>query len=1302
MIEATCPACGTLNRFADAEVPPGTKFASCSSCKARIPIPIGAKPVGPAKPPTRPTPPPIPVPVPAKRDAVIDLADLPAPRRTSALGGAGESKPAPKSALAAADLPAPKGAKLPDKPAMSEVDDLLAPVGDPRSKIGLTDLPTPKRTSTPAKGIPNIPVIKPPPTGISDLPAPKRAATPGQPPAAKPTDDLVDLPTPKRPADADLPSPKGFFDDLPTPVVGGGKAGAGSVDLPAPKGFFDDLPQPALTGAGRSTTTTDVAPKGFFDDLPQPARPGRGGEDLPAPKGFFDDLPQPATSGKPTTDVAPKGFFDDLPQPTAKPAVANTFFDDLPPATAHSEETAIDLSGAGPMPRAPGELDFDLGPSSAGQPLELAHESGAELDLGLAAPGGAIPVPKPVDSFGDLDLSAPSKPAIRFDTTPKPGSAAAKSAAARSDAGIGPPLAGASKGTDLQLELADTPHPEAQPVSPKKLAKQKAAEDAAGAKVGRVQRTRKIATIALGVVVAGAGGWMFYRHHAAAQLRTETIATDLKSAHESLLATDVNHWQRAVNSAREALELDDSNVEALGIVAEGSLAAALETGLNGPQRIAVGKKMIAKALEDGVTGPELDRAQVLAALAAGQADPALIKLQKLMAANPKDPYLLLYLGWAQMRKGDLVAANKAFDQAIALGPVVKVAALYARGTTKLTQADLDGAHADFAAVLELEKDHVGAQVGLVAAAPPAESAQRQAELIAILNRKDIKNADPRAVTRALSLAGEIARAAGQLDVARDNYNKAIAITPLDVVSLTGLAQVELADNKLSVARDLITKAITQSPDDVQAQLVFCDLAIHDGQLQDAATRLKTLGDRQLPPLQRAQFELVSGRLLQAKGDDAGALEAFVRGAKAAGDLDLAPTMAAVEKLGAMAKASDAANDGKAQGYRDRAQDLLATLEDKAQNDPQRALSLGVAYFATGDLAKAEKFLRQASLQLDKDVEPKLELGKVLEAQGRHDDALDQLRAALAIDPNRADVALELARGLESAGKDADAAKAYDQLLAVKDVPTPARIRAGRFFARTGDIQKAAAQADPILKADPDNAAGHYLKGEGLLAAGQLDDARKELIAAKDIDPDAQYQDALGRAAEATAIKTGDTKFQDLAIVSYQAATAAAPIFNSFAGLGRLYVARQEFEKAIPPLTQAYKLKKDAEVAFNFGLAYQAIPGAHSKDTAIQWFQAAISIEPRPDAYKHLGEVYFDTNNGPAAAQAWTEAVRSGEKQQSKTGVKIDWLMDTYYRLGDLEHSLGHDAAAHDAFRKFIDLNPPHDVHFNTAMSELQH
>src|SRR5262249_27450977 len=152
-----------------------------------------------------------------------------------------------------------------------------------------------------------------------------------------------------------------------------------------------------------------------------------------------------------------------------------------------------------------------------------------------------------------------------------------------------------------------------------------------------------------------------------------------------------------------------------------------------------------------VTGPGLDRAQALAAIASNQPDPAIAKLQKLIAAQPKDPYLQLYMGWAQVAKGLLPDAIKSFDAAIAAGPSVKIAATYARGNAKLALADLDGAHADFAAVIDAAKDHVGAQVGLAAAAPPAAGAQREAELRAILQRKDIAQADPRAVTRAWTL-----------------------------------------------------------------------------------------------------------------------------------------------------------------------------------------------------------------------------------------------------------------------------------------------------------------------------------------------------------------------------------------------------------------------------------------------------------------------------------------------------------------------------------------------------------------------
>src|SRR5205823_6687466 len=102
---------------------------------------------------------------------------------------------------------------------------------------------------------------------------------------------------------------------------------------------------------------------------------------------------------------------------------------------------------------------------------------------------------------------------------------------------------------------------------------------------------------------------------------------------------------------------------------------------------------------------------------------------------------------------------------------VKQAALYGRGRAKLLQADAKGARTDFAAVLEVAKDHIGAQVGLAATLPPSQSLQREQDLLGILGRKDIATADARAVVLAWTLAGDVARQAGRLDVARDRYHK---------------------------------------------------------------------------------------------------------------------------------------------------------------------------------------------------------------------------------------------------------------------------------------------------------------------------------------------------------------------------------------------------------------------------------------------------------------------------------------------------------------------------------------------------
>jgi tetratricopeptide (TPR) repeat protein len=980
---------------------------------------------------------------------------------------------------------------------------------------------------------------------------------------------------------------------------------------------------------------------------------------VPAPKGYFDNVPGLPSTAKPEVP-APKGYFDNvpgLPNPsTLDPEEASDDdFDDPPSLTQNAPVSRPAPAAPAPAPSAPP-------PTGGDRPRT---RTGAELDP--AAPSS---------SFDDLE---PSLPPIRFDYETRGSRPRKLLKEPRRE------RRGTTSSADAQTAIGKRP------------GNTRPGLEEAAANARKRRNKLVLGGVLATIVLGGAGGSVvLYQHHVAAEERAASIAQQLDVARASLAASDPQHWQRAVTAARHVLELDDKNPEALGIDAEALLASALEEGTEAASKISQARAVLDAATESEISTPQLVRAHALAAIAVHQPDGAIALLQPLVPpATPATPASsdglpALYLGWARAAKGDPAAAIQAFTTATTT-PATKLAALYGRGNAKLALADVEGAQHDFSAILAIAKDHIGAQVGRILAQSPSPSAsqQQEAELLELLARKDLADADPRAIALAWTRTGEAALHAGRYDIARERFRKALGLVPDDLTAMTGLAETELRDGKVNEAAALTATTLFAAKDNVPAQLVQSEIEIKQNKLSLAARRLAAL-DSHVPPsarLERARLELLTGEIFEAQGKHDEALGAYVAGAKIARDLDLGPMLAAVHKLATMtAAAVDARNQQRADELRARSEQLFDEFAVLAEHDPRLVMTLGMAYLQGGDAAKAEPWLRRAVEAGPHDADARLQLGRALLAAGKNDEALEVLNAAMGLDGVRADISLELARTYEALGRDSDAGALYTKLLAGKDPSLELRARAGKFFTRTGAPDKAGEQGAKILAADPKNAAGFYLQGESLLAAGKLPDAKQAFQRAKDLEHNPQYLDALGRAAEALA-QGGDRTFQDLALQSYLDAAAAAPAtFNALAGQGRLYVARHEAAKAIPPLLAAAALEpKNAGVLFLLGAAYQEL---QRSTAALQSFEASVKIAPSAEAFWRIGQIYRDLNRGRSAVAAVENATRLAAEAEQRPGTQVAWLTDALYLQGRIHLDLHHDARAREAWLLYVARNPP--------------
>ena len=1214
--------------------------------------------------------------------------DLPAPvsarRQPTSGGGPGA---APDSA-STSDLPAP----VPGRPRRRPTEDI--------------DLPAPRRAATDDGGLPEPrgharsgPGRMP--TADLDLPVPSRASTQdggpgmrGQPaPAGADDDGGMDLLTP---ADRDI-------EDLPRPVS---QPAAGGLEED-PFGLDDPF--------GGGPSLGDADDQDFFGDATATANLLDQGDDAD----FFGGLDlggDQAAESADVTEVAPEARSADEQRPgpfelsdedeTGMPlSLADPDEETSAPSAASSMEMrAIELGGAADDD---GGLALELGDRDGepSKPQAAAQEDESPFDsmdlgdpLGLDLPdlpaGDAAPAktraPKAPakapatpatstseddDDFGGLDLpvipaaSAADAARAADAASAAGGKKAAGAADAKTKAAPKSKLAerlaamsnaagsAADDAPDLALDKDAVPQITHGIVASHHTRRHEAA---------RLARRRRRIIIGVAVVAAlggSVGGYFAYTDLQQKRALQSDVQKHLAEARTHLHAGDPGHWDRAGQAAQRVLELDPGQPDALGIGAEAAYAALLEHGTRADELRRTGTQLIQEIDKNVAQGVHVDKAQALKSIDQKRPQPAIERLERVLQRQPEDPEALLYLGWAHAAARDFAQAAETFTRALENAPERKVPALYGLGQVRLAQDDHAGALKAFREVLSLDESHIGAQVGVAQVVEVEQSSEREALYMAILEGEDLNGADPRAVSHAWELAGYQALNAGRIEVAKRRFANAVDMSPGNVQALIGQGQVALLQDRIEDARNALTTVLRADPDHVEASLGIAELAVRSGQLDEAKEHVDKLIARaeEIEKSSAVRAYILRGRTFEAQEDKLEeAIADYQAAREIAGDDAIQPAVA-------LAKAFTRAERPE------EARDVLRPVHAKAANDPAMATTLGSIYLEAKAYADAEEwFLKALELRPD-DTDAKHQLGRVLIAQKRDEEAISMLQGAFQADPSRVDIGVTLAKLFEKLERNEEAGATYAALLEAGTPSASVLARAGMHYASTGEDARAGELGKQILELDGSNAAGLFLRGVGEYHSGDHRAARQSFRDAVSIDPVPRYLEAQGRASE-------QLNFFKEAMDSYAEAAKRDPEYLApRLGQVRLLMERREYQKALELLEEALAIgPDDAMVHFYIGVGHQALG---RNEEAIASFRTSLRHDARhAETHYRIGRSYYDESALREAASAFDRATALAPED-------APWLTRAYQDLGYVQRSRSNRREAIRAWEKYLERLP---------------
>ncbi|HEY0615415.1 MAG TPA: tetratricopeptide repeat protein [Candidatus Elarobacter sp.] len=343
-------------------------------------------------------------------------------------------------------------------------------------------------------------------------------------------------------------------------------------------------------------------------------------------------------------------------------------------------------------------------------------------------------------------------------------------------------------------------------------------------------------------------------------------------------------------------------------------------------------------------------------------------------------------------------------------------------------------------------------------------------------------------------------------------------------------------------------------------------------------------------------------------------------------------------------------DGLAQSGLGHQKESLADLEQAANLEPTNPGVLGSLtnmYLQQNRPQDAERVAKRAVTFNKDDKNAFLAYGQVLAAEGKYDEARQQLEQAAKLDPKDVRPVLLQAQTYTQQNAIALAAQLYDRAIAIDPTSVEALVGKARLAAAQHNVKDAIATYETIFKLQTDpNDKVAVIDQEALVYAAEKMDAQA----------DTTYKRAISEFPNVMPAHTSYGEYllakKDTAGAEREFIAGAGPNHDqvdALVRLGQLYAGQNQIPKAID------QFKRLSELAPNDPRSHLLLGASYSANRqfsqAAGEFKASYNLQHTPDALMGLGQADLQTRNYNECAQVY-DALDKGAPDLSKQNPTI--------------------------------------------------